>query len=111
MGLSELEQALNAFSVLSQAQAFPVHHAQVFLAVARGDEPTYQEIETRVGLTNSSVSRTLMALGALHRKGCTGMGLVATYQDPGNRRRFRARLTSRGRALLRQLEGISSQKQ
>ena len=105
MDLSQLESALAAFSVLSPT-SFPVHHAEVFLLVAREGPCTYEEIEEALNLSNSTVSRTVMALGELHRKGYPGHALLETYKDPEEGRRYRVRLTAKGKALLRQLQAI-----
>lgn len=103
MDLRQLERALAAFAVLDPA-AIPLHHAQVFVVVASRGNPTYGEIEEALNLTNSSVSRTVNALGTTHRKGYNGLGLLETYADPDDRRRFKVRLTAKGKALQRQIE-------
>lgn len=105
MDLDRLESCLAAFSVLSPT-AFPVHHAQVFLLVAQRGFATYQEIEEALNLNNSSVSRTVHALGHTTRKGGPGHGLLEVVRDPGEGRRYLVRLTAKGKALVRQLESI-----
>ncbi len=105
MDLSQLESALAAFSFLSPT-SFPVHHAEVFLLVAKEGPCTYDAIEKALNLSNSTVSRTVMALGELHRKGYPGHGLLETYSDPAEGRRYLVRLTAKGKALLRQLQAI-----
>lgn len=81
----------------------PLHFIQTFLLVAAADSVTYREIEEALNLTNSSVSRTLAALGERHRTGNRGHGLIDVFIDPGEGRRYRARLTKRGKALAGQL--------
>jgi DNA-binding MarR family transcriptional regulator len=103
MDLRELEGALAAFAVLSPT-SFPIHHAQVFLVVAARGHVTYQEIEEALNLTNSTVSRTVNALGETHRKGYPGLDLLEVYRDPEEGRRYLVRLTAKGKALLRQLQ-------
>jgi YD repeat-containing protein len=105
MDLRQLEGALAAFAVLSPTQ-FPVHHAQVFLHVATSGGCTYEEIEEALNLSNSTVSRTVHALGDTHRKGYDGHGLLETHKDPEEGRRYLVRLTAKGKALLRQLEKL-----
>lgn len=105
MDLRQLERALAAFSVLSPTQ-FPIHHAQVFLVVAAQGHCTYEQLEETLNLSNSTVSRTVHALGDKHRKGYDGHGLLETFKDPDEGRRFMVRLTAKGKALVRQLEGI-----
>jgi DNA-binding MarR family transcriptional regulator len=103
MGLDQLARALALFAVLDPQM--PLHFLQTFLVVAQAPEGsvTYREIEEALSLTNSSVSRTLNALGERHRTGDRGHGLVEVFIDPGEGRRYRARLTKRGRALAQQL--------
>lgn len=103
MDLRQLERSLAAFAVLDPA-SFPLHHAQVFVVVALQGTPTYGDIEEALNLTNSSVSRTVNALGATHRRGYSGLGLLETFPDPEDMRRFRVRLTAKGKALMRQIE-------
>jgi DNA-binding MarR family transcriptional regulator len=102
MDLVELQGVLDRFAILDPQM--PLHFLQTFLVVARKDSVTYREIEETLSLTNSSVSRTLNALGDRHRKGDRGHGLVEVFIDPGEGRRYRARLTKRGRALAQQIE-------
>ena len=87
---------------------FPIHHVLVFLVVAEASPApvTYKAIEEQLDLTNSSVSRTLNALSDLHRSGEPGLGLVDIQRDPGEGRRYVARLTSRGKALARQIQEL-----
>lgn len=105
MDLCQLESALAAFSVLNPTQ-FPIHHVEVFLFVARKGSCSYAEIEEALNLSNSTVSRTVHALGDTHRKGHPGQGLLELHRDPDEGRRYLVRLTARGKALVRQLEGI-----
>ena len=51
-------------------------------------EATYKELEYKFNLTNSSISRTINRLGAKHRKGYKGLGLVETQNDPAYGKRF-----------------------
>ena len=105
MDLRQLESALAAFSVLNPTQ-LPVHHIEVFLYVARKGSCSYAEIEEALNLSNSTVSRTVHALGDTHRKGYDGKELLEVYRDPDEGRRYVVRLTAKGKALVRQLERI-----
>lgn len=106
MDLRQLENALAAFSSLSPT-AFPMHHAEVLLVVAGAARGvTYGEIEKALNLSNSTVSRTVHALGDTHRKGYDGHGLLETVKDPEEGRRLLVRLTAKGHALIRQLEKL-----
>lgn len=105
MDLDKLANALAAFAVLDRT-GFPLHHAQVFLAVAQKGRMTYQEIQEDFGLSNASASRTVNALGQTNRNGGQGFDLLAVIPDPNEGRRFLVRLTPKGEALARQLRGI-----
>ena len=104
MGLGQLERGLQLFAVLDPQM--PLHFVQAFLFVAQRASCTYREIEEALELTNSSVSRTLNALGPRHRKGDRGHNLIETYIDPDEGRRYRARLTKQGRALAKELGSL-----
>lgn len=105
MDLRQLEGALAAFSVLRPTQ-FPVHHAEVFLYVATHPNCTYADIEKALNLSNSTVSRTVHALGETHRKGYEGLELLEVFADPGEGRRYLVRPTAAGKALVRQLQAL-----
>lgn len=105
MDLLQLERALAAFAVLSPV-SFPLHHAQVFLVVAKRGQCSYAEVERELNITNGTVSRCVHAMGDTHRKGYPGHGLLEVFRDPEEGRRYLIRLTARGRALARQIEGL-----
>jgi DNA-binding MarR family transcriptional regulator len=105
MDLVRLEAALAAFSVL-EPTALPLHHIQVYLMVARAEPCLYEQIEQELGLSNASVSRTVNALSDTHRTGREGLRLLAVTKDPEERRRYLVSLSSRGRALLRQIKSL-----
>lgn len=105
MDLDRLERCLAAFAVLNPV-GFPIHHAQAFLLVAKRGSATYAQIEEALGVNNSTVSRTVHALGDTHRKGYQGHGLLEVIRDPGEGRRHLVRLTARGKALARQIEAL-----
>ena len=105
MDLSQLERALAAFAVLSPF-SFPLHHAQIFLVVAERGQCSYWDIEDELSITNGTVSRCVHAMGDTHRKGYPGHGLLEIFRDPAEGRRFLVRLTAKGRALARQIEGL-----
>jgi len=105
MDLDQLARALNAFAAMDPI-AFPLHHAQLFLEVARRGHCTFAELEEALSLTNGSVSRTVAALGETNRHGQPGYRLLETFKDPDQTRRYQVRLSTRGKALLRQLQGF-----
>ena len=105
MDLRQLERALAAFSVLNP-KSFPMHHAEVFLYVARHGPCAYEDMQEALDLSNSTISRTVHALGDQHRKGYDGHGLLDLKRDPQEGRRFAVSLTAKGKALVRQLESL-----
>ncbi len=74
--------------------------------VAQKGKATYRELEEALNLSNSTISRTVHALGDVHRKGYEGHGLLEFDRDYEEGRRFMVRLTAKGKALARQLEGL-----
>jgi DNA-binding MarR family transcriptional regulator len=105
MDLDLLEAALAVFSVLDPAQ-LPLHHVQLFLVVASKGSCTYREIEEALSLSNASVSRTINSLAQVHRTGREGHQLLVVHKDPEEGRRHLVSLSSRGKAILRQLDRI-----
>jgi len=105
MDLRQLDTALAAFAVLSPTH-LPIHFVQIFLAVGEKGQCTFQELMEDLNLTNSAISRSVQALGETHRKGSPGFDLVETFKDPAEGRRFLVRLSTKGKALYRQLQSI-----
>lgn len=105
MDLAQLQRALGLFATLDPTE-FPLHRAQLFLVVASAGAAgvTFAQLEEALSLTNGSVSRGVASLGEIDRRGGAGYRLVETFKDPAEPRRFRVRLSAKGRALLRQLE-------
>ena len=105
MDLLELEKSLEAFATINPT-GMPLHHVQVFIFVCQNEGCTYAEVEEALNLTNSTVSRTINALGETHRKGYKGFELLEVHPDPEEGRRFTVWLKPKGKALKRQLEKI-----
>ena len=84
----------------------PLHFCQIFLVVARRGQCTFQELMEELNLTNSAISRSVMAMGEVHRKGTPGFGLLETRKDHREGRRFLVYLSPKGKALYRQLQSI-----
>lgn len=105
MDHSQLASALAAFAVLSPTH-LPIHFAQIFLVVAKNEPCTFQTVMEALDLTNSAVSRTVMALGQTSRKGTPGFDLMYAAKDPKEGRRLIIFLTPKGKALYRQLTSI-----
>ena len=108
MDLDRLAAAADAFAAQhGDPTAVPLHHLRLFIEVGRrGGRCTYRELQDALRLNNSSVSRTVNALGAEHRTGRPGLGLLTTYPDPEEGRRFIVALSPKGSALLRQLQNL-----
>ena len=105
MDLSVFERGLEAFASIAPT-SFPLHHVQVFIYVAQHEGCTYKEIEDELSLTNSSVSRTINALGGTHRKGYEGHDLLLVQNDIEEGRRYTVWLTKKGKSIMRQLDKI-----
>lgn len=108
MELDKLAAAADAFAAQhDDPTAVPLHHWRLFIEIGRlGGRCTYRQLESQLRLNNSSVSRTVNALGVEHRKGRPGLGLLTTYPDPEEGRRLVVALSPKGAALMRQLTTI-----
>lgn len=108
MDLDHLAAATDSFAAQhDDPTAVPLHHFRLFIEVGRlGGRCTYRQLQDSLSLNNSSVSRTVNALGAEHRKGRPGLGLLITYPDPDEGRRNLVALSPKGSALLRQLQNL-----
>ena len=105
MDLRVLARALDLFAVLEPTHLY-LHFVQVFLVVAQDGPCTIEHISERLSLSPSAVSRTVQALGDTNRKGKQGFLLVEVYRDPAEGRRFNVVLTTRGKAIKRQLDAL-----
>ena len=74
----------------------------VFLVIAQRKTTSAAAISAVTGISQSSVSRNIMALGR-GRTGDDGLGLVAQELDLTNTRAHAIRLTDKGRVLAEQL--------
>lgn len=86
--------------------SFHLHHAQLYLEVARRGRCTFAELEEALNLTNGSVSRSVSALSKTNRLGQPGYWLFDTFKDPNEPRRYVVRLSAKGKALMRQLRDL-----
>jgi hypothetical protein len=102
MNLDDLCKAMNAFaSYYDDPANVPLHHFRLFLEVEQLCERcTYLQLENSLRLKNSSVSRTVNALGEVHRNGKPGLGFLTTNNDPDEGRRFVVTYTRKGYAFL-----------
>ena len=79
---------------------------QMFLLVAMFPGSTAKDLCERVGISQSSGSRNIAALGKVHRYGKPGYGLVQQEEDPRERRRKLITLTPKGRVLAAEIVKI-----
>lgn len=106
MKIKKLTKALEAFNAINPKQ-FAVHHALVFLYIAKEGNPTYREIETALQMSNAAVSRSVNALSneARHKKQ-PGYGFVDIARDEREGRRYRLKLTLKGADFFNRLVEI-----
>ena len=105
MDLDQLARALDVFKTLDPAQ-LPAHRIRFFLEIAQHGQIDYRELEQRLVTSNASVSRNVQALSDIREDGRAGFGLVETFKDPADGRRFLVRLTTRGKHLMNQLRAL-----
>ena len=101
----QLGTALASFAILSPTH-LPIHFVQIFLVVGERGQVTFQELMGELNLTNSAISRSVMAMGEINRKGSPGFELLETFKDPREGRRFLVRLSPKGKALYRSIQSI-----
>jgi DNA-binding MarR family transcriptional regulator len=103
--LDQLARALDVFKTLDPAQ-LPAHRIRLFLEIAQQAPIDYRELEQRLVTTNASISRGVQSLSDVREDGRPGLGLVETYPDPSEGRRFLVKLTTKGRLLVNQLRAL-----
>jgi len=84
----------------------PMQMASTFMVVARHQGITMKDIAEKVGVTQSSVSRNIGALGSRHRYGKEGLKLVKTEEDDIDIRRKVVHLTPKGTKFVASLVEI-----
>jgi len=108
MDRSRLAAALEVFASLSDS-SLPLHQISLVLFVGEHGPAgcTYAAIESRLGLSNAAVSRSVNSLSthARHRK-TEPMGLVEVRIDPSEGRRYVVALTKKGLNLMRALDQL-----
>ena len=100
--MTTLQRQLAIFGDLNPGN-LPLHHMQMFLVIAEAGNCTYQELMDYFHLSNASVSRSVCSLGEDPRHRIVGLGLVERYPDPGEGRRYRVRLTKKGKLIYDQI--------
>ncbi len=74
--LAKVARSLEVFDDLKERGDMTVSLARTFLAVAEEEGLTGRDLEQRLGLSQGSVSRHLLDLGARNRRFEPGLGLV-----------------------------------
>lgn len=77
-----------------------VQAVETFFTVAATPDIPMADLQESLALASSSISRNVALLGAIHRAGRPGLGLLDAYEDPLNRRMKRVKLTKRGEHLM-----------
>lgn len=93
-----LMQAVDALR--EDAIDMPVQQILTLLAVALEPGLTMATLGERVGMSQSSCSRNVMALSDWSRHRVPGLGLVEARDDPRERRRKIVNLTAKGEARI-----------
>ena len=106
MDLRQLAGALDILGSLDPG-VLPLHHTQVFLFISSKDSCTYKEIEQRFNLSNAAVSRICNALSSSARHRGNSLGLVEIFIDPKEGRRYRVRLSKKGKSMQQNLANIN----
>lgn len=75
----------------------------IFLTIVGHPDITMRDLEDRVGLPSSTISRNVAALSKVHRKGQPGHDLVVAYEDTEDRRFKRVRPTQKGNRVFNTL--------
>lgn len=81
----------------------PLSQLQCFVEIAKSPGLTMKDLGSRMGISQSSSSRTVAALSAWHRLNKPGMNLVVTNEDPVERRRKVINLTAKGKRVAAKL--------
>jgi DNA-binding MarR family transcriptional regulator len=83
----------------------PIQMAHAFLCVAHRPGMTLQDLGKELGVSQSSTSRNAQTLGAWHRTGKPGYGVIETVDDPRDTRRKIMFLTPKGRDVIGKVIG------
>jgi DNA-binding MarR family transcriptional regulator len=99
--ISKLLQVLS--TLRNSGEQMPLQMAHVYCVIMARPGITMAQLGEAVGLSQSSCSRNVAALGEWHRLGKPGYGLVETASDPQEGRRLIMFLSPKGRQIARQL--------
>lgn len=100
----DIQTAIQFIETLREVDAeMPLQTAHTLLCIALQPGLTMQELSERTGLSQSSCSRNVQALGEWHWNRKPGYNLVEAVPDPHDTRRKIMFLTKRGRDILGRL--------
>lgn len=102
VALGQLTAALEAFR--AHREDASINLLVVFLAIARRKTISAAQIGAEARLSQSAISRSIIALGR-GKAGEPGLRLVVQEIDPIEPRAHAIKLTAKGKALARQLAG------
>lgn len=84
-------------------EQMPMQKAAVFLLVALHEGCTMRQLSNWLGVSLSTCSRNLAALGDVHRNGDPGLRVITLTNDPADPRRKLAFLTPKGQQIIASL--------
>ena len=97
-------KAVNVVATLREAgELMPIQMAHAFLLIMARPGITMSQLAELAGISQSSCSRNVAALGKWHRLNKPGYGLVEAVEDPTERRRKAMFLTPKGRKVARRV--------
>lgn len=107
MDMAQLARALQIVNTLDPG-GFHLHHFQILITVWEAGDAgcTYADIEGRHCLSNAAASRSVNAMSGFARHRKNAQGLVEIFRCPDEGRRYRVRLTAKGKSLMSSIEGL-----
>ena len=107
MDLGKLATALQIVNSIDPG-GFYLHHLSLLLSIEEAGVTglTYADIEARHGLSNAGASRSVNALSDHARHRQKAMGLVEIFRCPDEGRRYRVRLTAKGRSVMQSIKQL-----
>jgi DNA-binding MarR family transcriptional regulator len=105
--LTKLKKAVDTFRILDEGM--PLNVIITFLALADGEEQEVRDLQKQLNIPYSNLNRALTTLGERHwSKKSTkhGLELVDQVVHPEDRRVRIAKLSPKGKLLVKQLEEL-----
>jgi DNA-binding MarR family transcriptional regulator len=84
-------------------KTMPLQYVTVLLLIASDEHHNFKTYATRIGTSESLMSRHIADLGSVNRNHTEGFGLVETYDDLMDRRNKLVRLTPKGQRIVREM--------